>query len=52
MLTYFESRRRIGFPGELYRVRSWYLLGFVLVFRRYEQLTVRGDNALSSEMGG
>lgn len=53
MVTYFETRRRIGRNadlgiGDLYRVRSWYLFGFVLLFRRYEQLTTR--EPLPSEM--
>lgn len=50
MLTYFEERRRAGFPSCLYRVRSWRLLG-VLVYRRWEQLTCNGTVALPSEMG-
>lgn len=50
MLVYFEARKRIGFPGVLYRVRSWYLLGFILVFREYEQLTASGDCATPSEL--
>lgn len=39
MLTYFEECRRwpVGY-GDLYKVRSWYVLG-VLVLRRWEQLT-------------
>lgn len=38
MLTYFEERRRnAGF--DLYKVRSWYLFGIILVFRRWEQLS-------------
>lgn len=49
MLTYFEERRRCGLLRELYKVRSWYLFGFVLVLRRWEQLTVNGTNALDSE---
>jgi hypothetical protein len=51
MLTYYEERRRIGFPSCLYRVRSWYLLG-VRVYRRWEQLTVKGTLATESEMYG
>lgn len=49
MLTYFEDRRRMGAERELYKVRSWYLFGLVLVFRRYEQLTVRGVHASPDE---
>ena len=54
MLTYFEERRRYGrgeFERNLYKVRSWYVFGFVLLFRRWEQLTVSGDKATSSEVG-
>lgn len=53
MLTYFEERRRYGrdaLTRDLYRVRSWYLFGFVLLFRRWEQLTVSGHKAIPSEM--
>ena len=50
MITYFETRRRIGYPlTDLYKVRSWYLFGLILVFRRYEQLTARGHHAAPSE---
>ena len=50
MLTYFEDRRRWPEPiGDLYLVRSWYLFGFVLLFRSWEQLTVSGYRAKPSE---
>jgi hypothetical protein len=51
MLTYFEERRRTGLLRELYKVRSWYLFGLVLVFRRWEQLTVNGTHATDSKLG-
>jgi hypothetical protein len=47
MLIHYEERRRVG--AELYNVRSWYLFGFVLVFRQYEQLTVSSGLATPSE---
>jgi hypothetical protein len=52
MLSYFEERRRIGLDLylDLYKVRSWYLFGFVLVFRQYEQLTARATHAMPSEL--
>jgi hypothetical protein len=50
MLTFWESRERMGIHRNLYRVRSWYLLGFMLVFRSYEQLTVNPSYALGSEI--
>lgn len=50
MFIYREHRKRIGFPGELYNVRSWYLFGFILLLRRYEQLTARGNLARPSEL--
>ncbi len=49
MITYFEERRRVGLPSTLYKVRSWYLFGFVLLFRRYEQLTVNSVHAMPSK---
>lgn len=51
MLTYHEKRKRLGVCGldGLYNVRSWYLFGFVLVYRRYEQLTAVGTLATPSE---
>lgn len=51
MLSYFEERRRWGFPPVLYKVRTWYVLG-VPVLRRWEQLTANGIHALPSEMEG
>lgn len=55
MLIYKEKRIRINNgsmfgPYPLYKVRSWYLFGFVLLYRRYEQLTVNKHDALSGEM--
>lgn len=48
MLTYFEERRRVLLSG-LYKVRSWYFCG-LLVYRRWELLTVCADKALPSEV--
>lgn len=39
MLTYFEERKRTAPKYEIYKVCSWYLFGFILVFRKYIQLT-------------
>lgn len=51
MLTYFEERRRAGWPvSSLYKVRTWYLFGCIRLLRRWEQLTVSGDKALPSEV--
>lgn len=47
MLTYFEERRTVN--RLVYKVKSWRLLGFLLVFRRWEQLTVRGEHVLPCE---
>jgi hypothetical protein len=50
MITYHERRDR--YPnclGSLYRIRSWYLFGFLLLYRRYELLTVPEKYALPSE---
>ena len=47
VIVYFERRRRIG--EDLYKVRTWLLFGVVPVYRRYEQLTVRGREATASE---
>lgn len=48
MITFFERRARWPHElGDLYRVRSVYLFGFLLVWRRWEQLTTR--NPLPSE---
>ncbi len=52
MIVYREKRVRIGYPlSSLYKVRSWYLFGFVLIYRRYEQLTARFEHATASEVG-
>lgn len=50
MITYFEERCRKGSYKELYRIRSWYLFGLILIYRRYEQLTVSGIHATDSEL--
>ena len=50
MLVYFEERRRAGLLRSLYKVRSWYLFGIILVFRRWEQLTCNGVHATESEL--
>lgn len=52
MLVFREHRKRLGTFSELYRVRSWYLFGVILVYRRYEQLTARFSHAVTSEMQG
>lgn len=48
MLSYFEERRRIGFPPCTYKVRTWRFLG-IRIYRRWEQLTVNAIVALPSE---
>lgn len=49
MLTYFEERRRHERRDELYLVKSWYLFGYILVFRRWEQLTTRDPRPCERE---
>ena len=49
MIVYMEKRIRVGELRELYKVRSWKLFGLILVFRRYEQLSVRGEHTLPDE---
>jgi hypothetical protein len=48
MLIYYEWRKRIN--GDLYKVRSWYLCGLLLIYRRWEQLTTSAYYAIPSEM--
>lgn len=53
MMTYYEKRvrigRKIGDLGVLYKVQTWYLFGFVPLFRRWTMLTVGNELALPSE---
>ncbi len=48
MIVVREDRKRVGFD-RLYHVTSWYLLGFILIYRRYDLLTVGGHLAKPSE---
>lgn len=50
MVVYYECRKRIG--ADLYKVRTWYLLGLIPLLRRHEQLTVPATHATPSELIG